>query len=94
MSKGKFFYSKSHRLQKIYSYLSLWCTFHAAKTKCVLICDLCQGAWGKRNYVASKEYGPMHIEGPEFETIGLIGPNYGVGYWEHIIRATQIFEQS
>lgn len=53
-------------------------------------CFGCPVACGKRSYVVSKKYGPMHIEGPEFETIGLLGPNCGVGDWEHIIRATQI----
>ncbi len=53
-------------------------------------CFGCPVACGKRSYVASEKYGPMRIEGPEFETIGLLGPNCGVGDWEHIVRATQI----
>ncbi|MCD4718656.1 MAG: aldehyde ferredoxin oxidoreductase family protein [Desulfobacula sp.] len=53
-------------------------------------CFGCPVACGKRSYVATEKYGLMHIEGPEFETIGLLGPNCGVSDWDHILKATKI----
>ena len=53
-------------------------------------CYGCPVACGKRSYVVTEKYGPMLIEGPEFETIGLLGPNCGVSDWGHILKATKI----
>ena len=53
-------------------------------------CYSCPVACGKRSYVKSARYGEILIEGPEFETIGLIGANCGVSDWEAIMKATQI----
>lgn len=53
-------------------------------------CYACPVACGKRTSIDTSEYGRIEIEGPEFETIGLLGANCGVGDWEYLIKATQI----
>lgn len=53
-------------------------------------CFGCPVACGKRSYVVTEKYGPMLIEGPEFETIGLLGPNCGVSDWGDIVKATKV----
>ena len=53
-------------------------------------CYGCPLACGKRSYVKSDRFGNMLIEGPEFETIGLLGANCGVSDWDALVRATQI----
>lgn len=53
-------------------------------------CYACPVACGKRTAVHSSKYGRMALEGPEFETIGLLGANCGVSDWEHLLKATEI----
>jgi len=53
-------------------------------------CYACPVACGKRSLVKSEKYGEILIEGPEFETISLIGANCGVSDWESIVKATEI----
>lgn len=53
-------------------------------------CYACPVACGKRSLVNSEKYGEILLEGPEFETIGLIGANCGVSDWESIVKATEI----
>lgn len=53
-------------------------------------CYACPVACGKRSAVNSARYGRVDLEGPEFETIGLLGANCGVSQWEYIVQATKI----
>jgi aldehyde:ferredoxin oxidoreductase len=53
-------------------------------------CYACPIACGKRTEVYSSKYGRVGLEGPEFETIGLLGANCGVSDWEHLLKATEI----
>lgn len=56
-------------------------------------CYGCNIVCGKNTQVLSSKYGKVRIEGPEFETLTLLGTNTGVYDWEHILRATQIFDE-
>ncbi|MEL7565209.1 MAG: aldehyde ferredoxin oxidoreductase family protein [Dehalobacterium sp.] len=53
-------------------------------------CYACPISCGKISCYNSERYGRILIEGPEFETIGLLGANCGVDDWEYILKATQI----
>ncbi|MEW6623325.1 MAG: aldehyde ferredoxin oxidoreductase family protein [Bacillota bacterium] len=53
-------------------------------------CYACPIACGKNTAVNSKKFGKVSIEGPEYETVGLLGANCGVSSWEAIIKATEI----
>jgi aldehyde:ferredoxin oxidoreductase len=53
-------------------------------------CYACPIACGKVSCVESEKYGTVHIEGPEFETLGLLGPNCGIGDWEYILKAAEV----
>ena len=53
-------------------------------------CYACPVACGKRTAVNSAKYGRVGLEGPEFETIGLLGANCGVSDWEYLLKATEI----
>ncbi|MBN1533045.1 MAG: aldehyde ferredoxin oxidoreductase family protein [Spirochaetes bacterium] len=56
-------------------------------------CYGCPVGCGKRSYINSEKYGRMLIEGPEFETIGLIGANCGISDWGTIVKATKICDE-
>lgn len=53
-------------------------------------CFSCPVACGKRSAINSASYGRVELEGPEFETIGLLGANCGVSQWEYIVQAAKI----
>lgn len=53
-------------------------------------CYACPVACGKNTRLHSPLYGRLAMEGPEFETIGLLGANCGVYEWDYILRATEI----
>lgn len=53
-------------------------------------CYACPIGCGKVSCIKSEKYGTVHIEGPEFETIGLVGANCGVGDWEYLLKATEV----
>jgi aldehyde:ferredoxin oxidoreductase len=53
-------------------------------------CFGCPVGCGKRSLIKSEKYGEIFIEGPEFETIGLLGANCGISDWGAIMKATQI----
>ncbi|QNB46956.1 aldehyde ferredoxin oxidoreductase [Thermanaerosceptrum fracticalcis] len=57
-------------------------------------CYSCPIACGKISQVNSAKYGKILIEGPEFETVGLLGPNCGISDWETILKATQILDHN
>ncbi|KUO48892.1 MAG: hypothetical protein APF76_09590 [Desulfitibacter sp. BRH_c19] len=52
-------------------------------------CYSCPIGCGKNTKVFYKG-SKVHIEGPEFETVGLLGANCGVNDWESILKATEI----
>jgi len=53
-------------------------------------CFSCPVACGKISYVKEGLYAGTVIEGPEYETMGLLGPNCGIGDIDAIIKATSI----
>ncbi len=55
-------------------------------------CYACPVACGKRSR-AGGAFGSVLLEGPEFETIGLVGANCGVSDWDAIVKATQICDE-
>lgn len=52
-------------------------------------CYACPIGCGKNARVYYKG-SRVHLEGPEFETVGLLGANCGVDDWESILKATEI----
>lgn len=57
-------------------------------------CYSCPIACGKNTMVHSDSYGTMKMEGPEFETIGLLGANCGISDWESLVRATEVCDST
>jgi aldehyde:ferredoxin oxidoreductase len=57
-------------------------------------CYSCPVACGKNTVVESARYGTMKMEGPEFETIGLLGANCGISDWESLAKATEICDST
>lgn len=53
-------------------------------------CYGCTVACSKVSAVDSAKYGRIHLEGPEFETVGLLGANCGISDWEVLLKATEI----
>lgn len=53
-------------------------------------CYACPVACGKRTAMHTGKYGRVALEGPEFESIGLLGANCGVSQWEYIMKATEV----
>ena len=53
-------------------------------------CFACPVACGKRTALDIAGKGRVALEGPEFETVGLLGANCGVSDWEHLLMATEI----
>jgi aldehyde:ferredoxin oxidoreductase len=53
-------------------------------------CYACPIACGKNTRIESSRYGAMIMEGPEFETIGLLGANCGISDWQSLGAATRI----
>lgn len=53
-------------------------------------CFACPVACGKRTALDTAGYGRVAVEGPEFETIGLLGANCGVSDWNYLLKATEI----
>ena len=57
-------------------------------------CYSCPVACGKNTVVESDRYGIMKMEGPEFETIGLLGANCGISDWESLAKATEVCDST
>ena len=57
-------------------------------------CYSCPVACGKNTLVESEQYGTIELEGPEFETIGLLGANCGISDWESLAKATEICDSN
>ncbi len=56
-------------------------------------CFACPVACGKRSYVKAADGMPMLLEGPEFETISLLGANCGVSDWASLVEATLVCDE-
>jgi len=53
-------------------------------------CFGCPIGCGKRTYVKTKSGEQYLMEGPEFETVGMLGSNCGISSWETLLRASKI----
>ncbi len=56
-------------------------------------CFACPVGCGKRSYVKAADGTPMLLEGPEFETISLLGSNCGVSDWASLVEATLVCDE-
>ena len=53
-------------------------------------CFGCPIGCGKRTYIKTKNNEKYLMEGPEFETIGMLGSNCGISSWETLLKASKI----
>lgn len=53
-------------------------------------CSGCPIACGKRTTVKTEDGTQLIMEGPEFETVGMLGSNCGISSWETIMKASKI----
>jgi len=53
-------------------------------------CFGCPIGCGKRTYISTKNNEKILMEGPEFETVGMLGSNCGISSWETILKASKI----
>lgn len=53
-------------------------------------CFGCPIACGKWTYTTTQDGKEIHMEGPEFETVGMLGSNCGISSWETLLKATKV----
>ena len=53
-------------------------------------CFGCPIACGKRNYIKVSDNETYLMEGPEFETVGMLGSNCGISSWVTLLKASKI----
>jgi len=53
-------------------------------------CFGCPIGCGKRTYIKTQDHKELLMEGPEFETIGMLGSNCGISSWETLLKASRI----
>ena len=53
-------------------------------------CFGCPIGCGKRTYISTKDNVEYLMEGPEFETVGMLGSNCGISSWETLLKASKI----
>ncbi|NVM43365.1 MAG: aldehyde ferredoxin oxidoreductase family protein [Candidatus Lokiarchaeota archaeon] len=53
-------------------------------------CFGCPIGCGKRTYVKTKDNEEYVMEGPEFETVGMLGSNCEISSWETLLKASKI----
>ena len=53
-------------------------------------CFGCPIACGKRTFIKTGDDEGLLIEGPEFETVGMLGSNCGISDWQTLVEATKI----
>ncbi|MHA1979896.1 MAG: aldehyde ferredoxin oxidoreductase family protein, partial [Promethearchaeota archaeon] len=53
-------------------------------------CFVCPIACGKRTYMKTENDETYLMEGPEFETVGMLGSNCGISSWETLMKASKI----
>ncbi|MHA1727190.1 MAG: aldehyde ferredoxin oxidoreductase family protein, partial [Promethearchaeota archaeon] len=56
-------------------------------------CYGCPVGCGKITKIESQKFGEILMEGPEFESISLLGTNCGITDWETIMKATKICDE-
>lgn len=56
-------------------------------------CFGCPIGCGKRTSITDEEGNKYLMEGPEFETIGMLGSNCGISDWETLLKATDICDR-
>jgi len=53
-------------------------------------CYACPIGCGKNSAIVSTKYGDVKLEGPEFETLGLLGTNCGLTNWEDVLHVSAV----
>ena len=53
-------------------------------------CFGCPIGCGKRTYIKTQNDNELIMEGPEFETVGMLGSNCGISSWETLLKASKI----
>jgi len=53
-------------------------------------CYACPIACSKNCAIVSTKYGDVKLEGPEFETLGLLGTNCGLTNWEDVLHVSAV----
>lgn len=53
-------------------------------------CFGCPIACGKWTYLMTEDDRELYMEGPEFETVGMLGSNCGISSWETLLKAAEI----
>jgi len=53
-------------------------------------CFGCPIGCGKRTYIKYQDDSELLMEGPEFETVGMLGSNCGISNWETLVKASKI----
>ena len=53
-------------------------------------CFGCPIGCGKRTYIRTQDDKELLMEGPEFETVGMLGSNCGISSWETLLKASRI----
>ena len=53
-------------------------------------CFMCPIACGKRTTITLSNGEKLIMEGPEFETVGMLGSNCGISSWETLLKASKI----
>jgi aldehyde:ferredoxin oxidoreductase len=53
-------------------------------------CFGCPIGCGKRTYIKTSDNEEYLMEGPEFETVGMLGSNCGISSWETLLKASKI----
>ncbi len=53
-------------------------------------CFGCPIGCGKRTYINTKNNEKFLMEGPEFETVGMLGSNCGISSWETLLKGSKI----
>jgi aldehyde:ferredoxin oxidoreductase len=53
-------------------------------------CFGCPVGCGKWTYTTTQDNKKILMEGPEFETVGMLGSNCGISSWETLVKATKI----
>ena len=56
-------------------------------------CYSCPIACSKNCAIDSAKYGEIKLEGPEFETVGLLGTNCGLTNWEDMLKVSAVCDE-
>ncbi|GAB6179154.1 aldehyde ferredoxin oxidoreductase family protein [Desulfotomaculum defluvii] len=56
-------------------------------------CYSCAIACSKNVVIESTKYGEVRLEGPEFETLGLLGTNCGLTTWDDVLKVSAVCDE-